>query len=212
MTAGLNPRSAFTLVELLVVVAIIAILMAIVLPGAGRMLDRSRTTKCSSNLRQIGMALNSYADDHNEFYPAVYDGTAGDGSSTWIWKMKEYLAMPENSMGSSPLPRAAGVFICPSFKSTDPRAVSYALNGYMIPASVAWQRRRLVVPQSQTILAVEISRNMETFTPTMVGGGDISRRHFGNSANYLYCDGHVENTHDVIPSTDSRWYFVPATP
>ncbi len=207
-----SPTQAFTVIELLVVVAIIVILVGFLMPMGSRMLENSRATKCSSNLRQIGVALNSYADDHNQLYPMIYDGTAGEGSTTWMWKLKEYLSMPDNSMGPSPLPRAAGIFVCPSLKPVEARGVSYALNGYMLPSSVAWQRRRLVVPASQTFLVVEIAKNGESYTPTMTGGGELIRRHPKTSANYLFCDSHVENITGVIPSTDPRWYFVLATP
>jgi prepilin-type N-terminal cleavage/methylation domain-containing protein len=53
----------FTLVELLVVIAIVAILAALLLPGLALAKDRGRRAACVSNLRQIGMAIRSYADD-----------------------------------------------------------------------------------------------------------------------------------------------------
>ena len=62
-------RLAFTLVELLVVIAVIAILAALLLPALSSAKQKAWTTACNSNLRQIGLGLKMFADDNNEFYP-----------------------------------------------------------------------------------------------------------------------------------------------
>jgi prepilin-type N-terminal cleavage/methylation domain-containing protein len=62
-------RPAFTLVELLVVIGIIAVLVGILLPALGRAQEMGRRTKCQSNLRQLGMAMVMYADEHRGRLP-----------------------------------------------------------------------------------------------------------------------------------------------
>lgn len=62
-------RRAFTLLELLFVIAIIAILAAILFPVFARARESARRATCASNLQQIGVALNLYAQSYDGYYP-----------------------------------------------------------------------------------------------------------------------------------------------
>ena len=71
MTLDHSPRGGFTLMELLAVIAIIALLAGLLFPAVARVKDNADTTKCLSNLRQIGASINLYCAEHNNTLPYI---------------------------------------------------------------------------------------------------------------------------------------------
>ncbi len=75
-TCGFQRSDAgFSLIELLISITIIAVLAALVQTGASKAIDMARTTQCASQMKQIGQALQLYAIDNGNCYPAITDKT-----------------------------------------------------------------------------------------------------------------------------------------
>ena len=144
-------RPAFTLVELLVVIAIIGVLVALLLPAVQAAREAARRTSCSSNLRQVGLALQNYHDTNQAFPIGVSNdipgaGNGADGNWTWparILPFVEQTAIYQTinvGIGVAPLPTANTVisnaimtpiptFMCPSDPG-NPKQYNNFLRGY----------------------------------------------------------------------------------
>ena len=88
-------KKEFTLIELLVVISIIAILAGLLLPALNAARDKGRCSFCLNNMRQCGLALNSYCDNWNGIYPVVHGGTYSnvhemDPEPQWYGYLPEY--------------------------------------------------------------------------------------------------------------------------
>jgi prepilin-type processing-associated H-X9-DG protein/prepilin-type N-terminal cleavage/methylation domain-containing protein len=93
-----NFRSAFTLVELLVVIGIIGLLVSILLPSLGKARETARAIKCASNLRQLGMACTMYANATKGFLP--YPTTTFGEASLWWNAVDPYLGAQPGRTGA----------------------------------------------------------------------------------------------------------------
>lgn len=76
----MNHRAAFTLIELIVVIAIMAILASLLLPALSKAKEAGRGTACLSNLHQIGLALQIYVSENKNRLPVMHDKFIGANS------------------------------------------------------------------------------------------------------------------------------------
>lgn len=82
-SAERKPRSAFTLVEMLVVIAIIGVLIALLLPAVQAAREAARRTQCRNRMKQIGLAMHSYHDAHLVFPPGYI--SVAPNEEDWGW-------------------------------------------------------------------------------------------------------------------------------
>jgi prepilin-type N-terminal cleavage/methylation domain-containing protein len=80
-------KSAFTLVELLVVISIIAVLLAVLMPALNKSRESAKTVICSTNVRQLGLGYSMYEMD-NGYMPEFVDGIVN--GITWAGSLRKY--------------------------------------------------------------------------------------------------------------------------
>jgi prepilin-type N-terminal cleavage/methylation domain-containing protein/prepilin-type processing-associated H-X9-DG protein len=116
-------KHAFTLVELLVVIGIIALLISILLPALNAVREQAKQTKCASNVHQIFLAVMMYADEHKGVYPIP--PLIGDESPANDWMA--FTMLPDNS-GAGQINYAAGT-LWPYISNGIRRAAGTSSNG-----------------------------------------------------------------------------------
>ena len=214
--AAVRAQGAFTLVELLVVIGIIAVLLAILLPSLNRAREKARMVQCASNLRQLGTAAVMYANENKGVFPGIADQPRPDD---WIhWRGSP----PNNDLQNSALaphlgkPVSPAVFRCPSdpWETHTPRGGfhpypyfnSYSMNCFIGTGPFAKGLRMTQVRNSaEKILFLEEDErtiNDGLWLPPLTGGyiDYVSDRHeirrrvndLKGRGNCAFVDGHVD--------------------
>lgn len=210
MERSQQTRSAFTLVELLVVVAVLAILGSLTISALSMARSRAYQSVCANNMRQVGMGLQMYASDHGKFPSTTHTSLL---SQSWIYTIADYLddvdevrISPADPLGEKRLEQNGSSYILNSFMFVQEEDPFGAKIGKV------YDRPSLIPNPAQTMLAFNISDRLETgiqsdhthssaWTSWGAMLSDIQpNRHGGSendytsgSANYLFADGHVES-------------------
>ena len=115
-------RRGFTLVELLVVIAIIALLMGILMPALQRAREQAKSAICTSNMRQIGLGANLYAEASDLYVPRGADGST---EKAWYQLFMPFLAQKPIDRDY----RTVKIYRCPSYPDKQ-QTVCYVVNGW----------------------------------------------------------------------------------
>ena len=195
----------FTLVELMVVVAIIGSLIGLLLPAVQAAREAAQRTACANHLRQIGFGVTRYCDDHRGEFPKTTHDT--EISRCWVYTLAPYLEDVDE------------VRICPNDLKGDERLQaklsSYVLNAYITNGSLrgSYLNRNKLPSTTRTLIGMELSdranrpvsefddhvESHRWFTAGNISKGrvlqaiqaDIAVDRHNGGANYLFADGRV---------------------
>jgi prepilin-type N-terminal cleavage/methylation domain-containing protein/prepilin-type processing-associated H-X9-DG protein len=201
---------AMTLVELLVVMAIIGVLVALLLPAVQTARATARAASCKNNMRQIGLAILQFCDLHDGEFPEWWHAKHKEddvaGTYSWIYTLAAHLEDVD------------AIRICPQDEQAvgrfEKRATSYLINEYLARKTGTDVKHNLrqILTTSRTIAMFEIADARAPdpatehvhpslwFAPYYVLNGEVLYqiqkeiqidRHL-QSAHYLYLDGHVD--------------------
>jgi len=206
MEIFVESERGFTLIELLVVIAIIAILAGMLLPALSRARENARRSACASNLKQIGLALEMYANDYDEFYP-LCGGTIGWGTTPAGW-MEQLFPYVKNK----------ALYKCPSY----PRGLSdysYFLGAraaYILTGGPASTSRKKILYPSAFVMGgdsdyrfSEPDCDKDDYTQNCLGwkeDADHRAPHHSGGLNVLFGDGHVA-WHDNYDPSDMTFRY-----
>jgi prepilin-type N-terminal cleavage/methylation domain-containing protein/prepilin-type processing-associated H-X9-DG protein len=183
-------RRAFTLLELLVVIALIGILVAMLLPSLSQAKERAWAASCLGQVKQIGLASRMYADDNADALPR----SAHQGQS-WIGTLQPYAG-------------GTNLWRCPRDPNKT-RACSYAVNDYLLPPAPGsdasdFSKTTQAPAPADTFWLAECANayaNIDHFHFSEANDGDYSPGGFSSqvavtrhlsAANYLFVDGHAQ--------------------
>lgn len=185
----MNKRSAFTLIELLIVIAIIAILAAILFPVFAAAREKARQSACTSNLKQFSIAILQYAQDNDDVFPVCAYENPGPGPIhlDWMHGLYSYI-------------KTTGIFQCPSatlhhsINGDGVLDLDYGINFNIVDyhgdysACPAAQMSLLQQP-ARTVLMFEVvdqAGGSAGFSPSTASLNDYGVQANGSAGNYLY--------------------------
>lgn len=202
--------AGFTLVESLVVMAVISVLAAMALAASGSARSKSAAAECAANLRNLGAGLQLYCADHGGTFPRSFHSAGAFREPGWAASIAPYLGCAEATSLDEWKNLFNRFFRCPADKHSDPMIYSYGLNVFFeldpdgddyVGAPASWRRTSAIANPSQTIMLAEVASagggmTADHFMCHQWSSSNAAKnavaydRHSGKS-NFLFVDGHV---------------------
>lgn len=226
--------AAFTLIELMVVIAVIGILASLLLPALSRGKEKGVQTYCKNNVKQLALAMTMYHGDFNDQFPAPGSASKyGPQPEDWIWwhygrnisnsSIVRYVSEFNPKLFTCPGDEKARELQAQGLLPGDPYRYSYALTSYDLEndnfnpgmATIITQDRvvypfrvsQVLNPSAKLMLVEEDRETIDDsrWVPTGIKTNMVASRH-SNKGNVALADGHVETVpHDFgLNLTNSR--------
>lgn len=198
-------KKNFTLIELLIVIAIIAILASMLLPALQKAKHKAKEITCANQLKQLGTTFSLYANDNQGWLPRDSD----DDGAPWVNKLDDYLGL--NVIYTKEA--TCGIFKCPSwywmqYDSYKRPGISYCINYHVTgPGKYHKKLSNIDRPGSKVLLGDSACSGTSASRNYAYDGNNTYRflaRHI-NKANILYCDTHVGNKKYVMADDLGSW-------
>lgn len=188
----MRPHRAFTLLELLVAIALVGVLAGILIPVTGAVRHKARATQCLSNMRQVGAASLLYVNDNKYRLPSASHDRAPDGTSrSWRETLRDYLG--PNFIGRCPTRPdhiADTTYSWNDFLTEPTSGLGILSNTCRQPSATLMLAERLDDNTSDHLHFRQYPRGV---TPAAFRQNVRLDVHGGTNSNYLFTDGHVEN-------------------
>ena len=194
-------KRGFTLVELLVVMAIISLLAGMLLPVLSKALETARTASCANNEKQQHLALTLYAEDWNSYVPSSLNhDVPPDRYPAWKHFLVDGPSYDDKKYGQRYVPVA--VFYCPKGIRVNNDRGNYGMSRYVPDANTPepslpfWQFRPLC--PSRLYLAGDSTTGKAEIIPP---SSHMAYRH-QQRANILFADGHTQPFYEINVPTN----------
>jgi len=206
--ASSRKKHGFTLVEILVVIVIIAVLSTLGMFTYQGVMTSAQRAKCASNMRQLGIGLISYAQDHNGRLPATQHHRTYGSEDSWVFLLKDYFGdeleeiriCPADPLGRERARNNASSYVLNSFLDSGAPGASYGnINAIRHPSRTMMlfiiSDRKGAGTGNDHIHGAgwrNWARVLSDIQPDRFLRGNPNATHTKGSANYLYADGRVE--------------------